>query len=147
MNLLGLTNKWDLRFVEMAQLVSTWSKDPEAQVGAVIVSPTKRQFSLGFNGFVSGARDDYRHMEADEKNRHTVHAELNAILNARSSVEGWTLYATKFPCHECAKAVIQAGVARVVCLEPDNGKWAGTQDEADVELQEAAVEVSIYQYG
>jgi dCMP deaminase len=144
MSILYLEDKWDVRFTKMAILVSTWSKDPDARVGAVIVSPSTKQLSTGYNGYVAGAADNYEGVDVTRKNQHTVHAELNAILNARANVEGWTLYVTKFPCQECAKAIIQAGVTRVVTRPPGQGKWSGTQDRAEKELLAAGVEIQAY---
>jgi dCMP deaminase len=143
MSIIELDNKWDVRFTKMAILVSTWSKDPDAQVGAVIVSPSTKQLSTGYNGYVAGAVDVYDD-DVTMKNQRTVHAELNAILNARANVEGWTLYVTKFPCQECAKAIIQAGVTRLVTRPPGIGKWSDTQGQAENELQAAGVEIQAY---
>jgi len=142
----GIDNKWDERFSDMADLVATWSKDPDSKVGAVIVSPSKRQFSMGYNGFISGADDCYS-METWQKLEQTVHAELNALLNVRGSVEAWTLYSTKFPCIECAKALIQAGVGRVVSPWPEGGdsKWAESQRSAHCMMVDAGLTVVGYE--
>ncbi len=143
----GLSSTWDLRFVAMAYLIATWSKDPDAQVGAVIVSPSTRQFTAGYNGFVAGDDDHYMGISMQTKLDRTVHAEMNAVLNARRSVEGWTLYSTKFPCLACANAMIQAGVARVVAKIPDAGKWTDTQKQAGGTLTGMDVAVLTYSEG
>lgn len=106
--------KWDHRFMRMATEAATWSKDPDAKVGVFLVAPDRRQFSCGYNGFPAGVQDDYLGLSNAEKNELTVHAERNAILNARRDVSGWTLYTTKPPCFECCKDILQAGIARVV---------------------------------
>lgn len=137
--------KWDLRFFSMAETVAEWSKDPTTKVGTVIVSPSRRQFSVGYNGFVSGAIDDYEGLGPHAKNELSVHAELNAILNARSSVEGWTMYTTKFPCQECAKAIIQAGVKAVVTGPLElNSKWYDSQKAAQNMFIRANVRFRLY---
>jgi dCMP deaminase len=59
----------------------------------------------------------------DTKYPFVCHAELNAILNCNTDLHGCTLYVTLFPCNECAKAIIQSGIRRVVYLE---NKYAGT---------------------
>jgi len=111
-------SKWDRRFFDLARTASTWSKDPKAKVGACIVSPDRRMITLGYNGYIAGM--DY----ADDKNTMTVHAELNAILNARRDLTGWTLYVTKPPCVDCAKAIVQAGIREVITKSPKNkSKW------------------------
>lgn len=119
---------WDGRFIELAQHVASWSKDPKCKVGAVLVSPDKHQIVPGYNGFPRGVKDyDTRLEDKYTKNTLTVHAELNAILNARQSVAGWTLYCTKAICADCAKAIIQAGITKVVSpATPDSSSWAAS---------------------
>ena len=79
------TDKWDSRFMEMAELVSTWSKDPSTQIGVVIVDPLRRIVSTGYNGFPRGLSDaPERYEERSVKYAHIVHGELNAILSADS---------------------------------------------------------------
>ena len=92
-----MTN-WDQRFLEMARLAATWSKDPSSKVGAVITDG-KRIVSLGFNGFPAGIDDDpsiYGHRE--RKYRRVLHAEQNAISFAKRDLTGCTIYITHPPC-------------------------------------------------
>ena len=119
-------------YMAMAKLISKRSKDPNTQVGAVIVSSDDRILSVGYNGFPNGCSDDEfpwarsAKREYDTKYPYVVHAELNAILNFRGdnkAFEGSTLYVTLFPCHECAKAIIQSGITRLVYLD---NKYADT---------------------
>lgn len=121
-------------YMAMAKLISKRSKDPNTQVGAVIVSSDDRILSVGYNGFPNGCSDNKfpwareAESEYDTKYPYVVHAELNAILNFRGdnkAFEGSTLYVTLFPCHECAKAIIQSGISRVVYLD---NKYSGTMD-------------------
>lgn len=112
---MAITTKWEERFLEMATLVSTWSKDPSTKVGAVIVRKNRTVCSVGYNGFPRGVIDsENRYNDRDTKLRLVVHAEANAILNAGEPVTGMTLYCTFFPCCECAKLIIQSGIAVVV---------------------------------
>ena len=135
--------KWDERFYALATLVSTWSKDPDCVVGAVLVSPDRRRLAVGYNGFVTGASDDYEGTLYITKLRRTVHAELNAVLNARADLTGWTMYSTKYPCSDCAKAIIQSGVVRVCCPRRDSdSQWMDSQLHAASMLLEARVEVT-----
>ena len=84
--------KWDQRFLELAELVSTWSKDPSTKVGAVIVDDS-RIVSIVYNGFAKGMPDVAEHYEnRDEKYSRIVHAEINAIVLAGAHVKGMTLY-------------------------------------------------------
>lgn len=111
---------WDEYFMGVALLAARRSKDPNTQVGACIVDKSKRILSTGYNGFPAGCSDDLFPWERDgddTKYRYVVHAELNAILNARGkNLEGSRLYVDLFPCNECAKAIIQSGVSEVIYL-------------------------------
>lgn len=111
-------DKWTQRFMSLAEEAASWSKDPDCQVGAVIVSPDKRLFTFGYNGFPAGVYDGYTMMEKEKKLELTVHAEVNAIINARRDLTGWSMYCTKAPCMDCAKAMIQAGIAHFYCPAP-----------------------------
>lgn len=111
--------KWDEYFMGLAHLSAMRSKDPNTKVGACIVDNQNRVVSIGYNGFPRGCDDkiypwgregDY----LNTKYPFVVHAELNAILNAPRSVAGCDLYVSLFPCNECAKAIIQAGIKRVI---------------------------------
>lgn len=113
---------WEEYFMGVALLAAERSKDPNTQVGACIVDEQNRILSTGYNGFPHGCSDDDFPWNRDEskgdtKYQFVVHAELNAILNARGkSLAGSTLYVGLFPCNECAKAIIQAGVSEVIYL-------------------------------
>ncbi|MBP3736927.1 MAG: dCMP deaminase family protein [Lachnospiraceae bacterium] len=117
---------WDEYFMGVAMLAGKRSKDPNTQVGSCIVSPEHKILSIGYNGFPSGVSDDdfpweREGDELDTKYPYVTHSELNAILNYRGNLEGATIYVSLFPCNECAKAIIQAGIRRVVY---DSDKYA-----------------------
>ncbi len=111
---------WDEYFMGVAMLSGMRSKDPNTQVGACIVSEENKILSMGYNGFPKGCSDDEfpwsREGEPlENKYFYTTHSELNAILNYRGgSLEGAKMYVTLFPCNECAKAIIQAGIKTIV---------------------------------
>ena len=114
---------WDEYFMGIAFLSAKRSKDPNTQVGACIVSQDNKILSMGYNGFPNGCSDEdfpWNRESADpydNKYFYTTHSELNAILNYRGgSLEGSKLYVTLFPCNECAKALIQSGIRKVVYL-------------------------------
>ena len=111
--------KWDRRFIALAGHVAQWSKDPSTKVGAVLVRPVDMTvISMGFNGFPRGVNDlEERYSNRPLKYKLVVHAELNAILTAKEPLTGAHLYVTLSPCNECAKAIIQSGIARVVYKE------------------------------
>ena len=115
---------WDEYFMGVAYLSSMRSKDPNTQVGACIVSQDNKILSMGYNGLPKGCSDDefpwVREGEDPLKTKYvyTVHSELNAILNYRGgSLEGSKIYVTLFPCNECAKAIIQAGIKTIIYKE------------------------------
>ena len=133
---------WDERFMRLAIEARSWVKGPDLGVGACVVSPDRRGFSLGYSGLPRGMTDtDERIGEADFKDYHLVHAELNAILNASQSVVGWTMYATTCPCAHCSIAIIQAGIVRVVSPGPIDGRWKRHHLEGREALRECGVEV------
>ena len=133
---------WDDYFMGVSILASERSKDPSTRVGACIVSDDNRILSTGYNGFPHGCSDDdfpwNRNADLGEtKYNFVVHAELNAILNAGGkSLVGSRIFVSLFPCHECAKAIIQAGVREVVYL---SDKYNGTEsDNASKRMLNAA---------
>lgn len=140
---------WDEYFMGVAMLSAMRSKDPNTQVGACIVSEEHKILSMGYNGFPIGCSDDefpwVREGEPyDNKYFYTTHSELNAILNYRGgSLEGSRMYVTLFPCNECAKAIIQAGIRTVVYA--DNKYAASPSVRASQRMFDAAG-VRYYQY-
>lgn len=114
---------WAEYFMGIAMLSAERSKDPGTQVGACIVNDEHKILSMGYNGMPIGCEDDSMpwHREGedalDNKYMYVCHAELNAILNsAGGNLRGAQIYTTLFPCNECAKAIIQSGIAEVVYL-------------------------------
>ena len=118
---------WDEYFMGIAMLSAMRSKDPNTQVGACIVSENNRILSMGYNGLPNGLPDGefpWNRDGEDNKYFYTTHSELNAILNYRGgSLEGSKLYVTLFPCNECTKAIIQAGIRTVIYADD---KYADT---------------------
>lgn len=109
------TTDWHERFLGLAKEIASWSKDPSTQFGAVIVDPKGRIVSMGYNGFPQRVRDDERLHNREEKYEIIIHAEINALIFAKQSVEGCTLYTWPFmPCSRCAAIFIQAGIEKVV---------------------------------
>jgi dCMP deaminase len=111
-----INDKWDRRFLELAQHVSSWSKDPSTQVGCVIANDQKKVIAIGYNGFPKGIADTPERLNHREtKYKYVVHAEPNAFANANGSVAGCTIYVFPFaPCAECMKLIIINGIKRVV---------------------------------
>ena len=114
---------WNKKFIEIADILSGWSKDKSRGVGAVIADDNQRVIAVGYNGFPRGANDDLpeRH-ERPAKYLWTEHAERNAIYSAASHgsrTSGCTIYLRWYPCCDCARAIIQSGIKKVVCDKPD----------------------------
>ena len=112
---------WDEYFMGIAILSSERSKDPSTRVGACIVNDENKILSMGYNGAPIGFSDDEMPWEREgetlkTKYPYVCHSELNAILNCPTSVKGAKVYVTLFPCNECAKAIIQAGIKEVIYL-------------------------------
>lgn len=143
--ILILLNKWDTRYLELAERVASWSKDPSRQIGAVAVGSKGQVLAQGFNGFPRGIVDTAdRYNNREIKYKYVVHAEMNVIYNATYngvSLDGSTLYVSGLPvCSDCAKGIIQVGISRVVMKEqniPQHwaeswGMTAGMFDEANI---------------
>lgn len=136
---------WDTRFLDLAEHISKWSKDPSTKVGAVIVDSQRRIVSTGYNGFSVGVMDSYdRLTDRDTKYEMIIHAEANAILFAHQRMNGMTLYTTPFqPCSRCASLIIQSGISRVISYEIEESKnrWVDSFKLAKELFDEAGVEL------
>ena len=142
-----MSKKWDDRYLQLAREVSTWSKDPSTQCGALLIGDSGQVLSQGYNGFPRGMDDDPKlYNERDIKYTRIVHAEMNAIYNASRSgisLKGSTAYVHGLPCcHECAKALIQVGVKRVVMGKANNIRWNDSCGDAMDFFKEAGVEIT-----
>lgn len=122
---------WDEYFMGVAILSGHRSKDPNTQVGACIVNPENRIVGVGYNGFPVGCSDESFPWEKEgdfleTKYPYVCHAELNAILNSIKTTKNCTIYVGLFPCHECAKSIIQSGIREIVYL---SDKYSGTDSD------------------
>lgn len=142
-------SQWDRRFLGMAEMVASWSKDPSTKCGAVIVRPDKTVASVGFNGFPKGCDDDEAiYADRELKYSRVVHAEVNAVLHAREPLHGYTIY-TWPPgwgpsCDRCTTCIIQSGLSKVVHVRDSSEFAARWKDASERGLQmyrEAGVEV------
>jgi dCMP deaminase len=119
---------WDKRFLNIAKEVSAWSKDPDAKVGAVIVSESRRILSIGYNGLPAAMPDTDEYLNSDNKLDYMIHAEMNSIYNAGLagvSLKNSTIYVYgRQVCHECMKGLIQAGISNIVTYSTESSqKW------------------------
>ena len=143
-----MDRKWDYRFLELAWVISRWSKDPSTKVGAVITDQKHRVVSMGFNGFARGLNDTVSDMTRERKLLRTIHAEENALLFAHRSVESCTAYVTHIPCAKCCAKLIQAGITRIVVAvqEPQFlERWKDDIKETVQMVSESGVQLDILQ--
>ena len=145
-------SKWDVRFLRLALEISTWSKDRSTQVGAVIVGEDRSPGPYGYNGFPRFIDDEKeeRHIRPS-KYEWTEHAERNAIYNAARmgvALKGSTMYVTHVPCADCARAIIQVGITRVVtiasCMEGGFlERWSEAAEVTREMLAEANIPIDL----
>lgn len=140
------TFKWDKRFLQLAKFVSQWSKDPSTQTGAVITDSEGRVISVGYNGMPIGVKDtEERYHNRELKYKMIVHCERNALLFAKSPVQGATLYTYPFmSCAVCAGMAIQAGIKRCVAPKNDNPRWQADFALTQQMFEEAAIQLVLY---
>lgn len=113
--------KWHRRYMDLAKLVATWSKDPSTKTGAVLVRPDNTIASVGYNGFPMGMDDDpLYYNDRPTKYDRVIHCEVNAVLMCRDPLPltGYTLYTTGPSCSRCAVHMIQSGIRRFVFEKP-----------------------------
>ena len=138
---------WGDRYTCLAKEISTWSKDPSTQVGAVVIGNNGEVLSQGYNGFPRGIKDTAARLkDRERKYKLVVHAEMNAIYNAGLngvSLKGSTIYVYGCPiCNECAKGIIQVGIKKVVAMRPpsvDLDRWDESIKDAKAMFKECEV--------
>ena len=136
--------------MKLAQEVSTWSKDPSTQTGAVLVSPDKTDIIVGFNGFAKRMKDDPElYANREVKYSRIIHCEVNAVILAKRPVDGYTLYTYPFlSCDRCAVTMVQAGIVRAVAPKPtpeQSVRWEAAFVKTRAYFAEAGVEVVEYE--
>jgi dCMP deaminase len=142
---------WWPRYLGIARQVSTWSKDPSTQVGAIAVGTKGQILAQGYNGYPRGM-DDSDYDNREEKYKKIVHAEMNCIYNASwngVSLDGADLFVYGLPvCHECAKAIIQVGIKRVISPWMQNlpKKWDDSFELTNKFFKEAGVKYELVKY-
>jgi len=143
---------WDELFMTMAYLVAMKSKDDRTRIGAVIVGPDREVRSTGYNGLPRGCKDDVDDRQTKPmKYFYFEHAERNAIYNAARmglSVKGCTMYVMGMPCADCARAIIQSGITRVVYHKGWNDenlpKWKESAMHSQAMFDESLVHVQAW---
>ena len=145
--LVKMGSKWDVRFLELANHISSWSKDPSTKVGCIIVGADREIRSTGFNGFPRGIDDsEERLTDREEKYPLICHAEENAIMHAARvgvSLKDCTAYVTWPPCTRCARSLIQAGIVEVVYAGTSNipERWLEDFTRSTNMMKEAGIKL------
>lgn len=139
---------WDEYYLILATIAARKSKDPSTKVGAVLVRPDNSVVATGYNGFPRGVADTPERLnDRNTKYSLVVHAEMNAILSARESLQGYTLYGTFMPCDRCFVHVIQAGIKRVVFMkatDEQNARWGDAFNRVRALADEVGIELVEY---
>lgn len=138
------------KYMGIAHAIAKLSKDTSTQVGAVIIGASQEVRSMGYNGAPRGCSADEggRGTERPEKYFWFSHAEANAITNAArvgTPLDGSTVVVTHFPCMDCARLIVQAGVRKVITYHPDPTfleRWADHVGRAQALFSECGVEVT-----
>lgn len=113
---------WNEYFMDLAQMVAERSTCDRAYVGCVLVNKEHRIIATGYNGSIAGNPhcDEVGHTMRDGHCIATIHAEMNALLYCAKTgiaVDGSLCYVTHFPCLQCTKALIQAGISTIYYRE------------------------------
>ena len=141
---------WDRKFIKLSKHISDWSKDKNKKVGAVIVDSDNIVLSMGYNGIPRGCDDtDESRYERPIKYLFTEHAERNAIYHAARhgvSLKDCKLYVTLFPCADCARAMIQSGITKLIAPEPnlDHEVWGEHFKAAIQMMEEANIKITLF---
>lgn len=142
-----MNEKWDRRFLELADHVSEWSKDPSTKVGCVIVRPDKTIASVGYNGFPRNVDDcEERYNDRELKYLMVKHAEENAADFAKESLTGYTAYVTHHPCSNCTGTLIQKGISCIVTRKPSDAfaeRFKKSFEASKIMIEEANIKLII----
>jgi len=140
-------NKWDKRFIKLAEHISFWSKDPSTKCGSVIVDNDNRIVSVGFNGYPKGVPDDDLD-DRTNKYAKVIHGEVNSILFSKCDIKGYTMYVWPMPpCSHCASVIIQSGISRVVtkrATEEQNERWGDLIKITEDMFKKASVKLEYF---
>lgn len=144
---------WEQYYFNLVKVIAEKSKDPNTKVGCLIVDPTShRILATGYNGFPAGIPETIERWTRPVKYDYVVHAEANAIASAARfgiQLQGSTIFVSLFPCIECTKLIVSAGIKEVIaCSKPigdiKDRSWVTHIATAETILEEAGIKTSIY---
>ena len=132
---------WNKLWMDMALLVAQRSKDEQTQVGAVAVSPDNKNIHIAYNGFPIKIKDTEERWIKPTKYSYVLHCETNLILNAKESLDSWSVFITIPPCPECTKLLIQSGIKRIVYHHEHQNNTKFDYSFSKELLKEAGIEI------
>lgn len=150
----AMSHSWDRYFMSMVYLVAMKSKDPSTKIGAVVVGPGHEIRSTGYNGPPRGVDDEVpERLIAPRKYFYFEHAERNACYSATRSgisLEGCTMYTHGTPCADCARAIIQVGINKIVVHKyfeegENRPQWSESLECSRQMLAEAGIAIETYE--
>lgn len=142
-----MIDKWDWRYMKIAQEIATWSKDVDTGVGSVIVNKHNSIVGVGFNGVPRGVKDKPERLKRPDKYLYMAHSECNNLDNCHlngAAVEGGTMYCTMFPCNNCAIRIIQNKIARLVTPAPIMSRINSHYDISLQMFKEVGLKIDYY---
>lgn len=142
----------ELKFLKLAKIqADLFSKDPRTKVGCIIIAPNSLQIlSCGYNGLPRNIAENItERWKYPLKAYYCEHAERNCLYNAcRSGVklENGIAIVSLYPCHDCARGLIQSGIKTIVTFEPDfeDERWGESFKISKLLFNEATINVKLY---
>lgn len=146
MSMTDFNDDWNIRFLGLAEHISTWSKDPSTKVGAIITDNEKRVISMGYNGLPQSIEDSDEILNDREKKYNVIlHAEENAILFSKTNLSGYHIFTHPLaPCSRCTAKIIQTGIKYVVSTYSNNPRWLANLEFSAKLLYEAGISYKVY---
>ncbi len=115
-----LTPDRDSKYMGLAWIIASFSKDPSTQHGSIIVDENNIPLGSGYNGPPADIDDEHCfNWVRPEKYKYILHAEDNAMEHSHGKVEGSTIYVTGLPCSNCMIRIVRKKIYRVVYMDRD----------------------------
>lgn len=122
----------DAKYLGLAWMIAGFSKDPDTQVGALIVDPEENvPLGWGYNGPPSTTKDNEVNWARPHKYDWIFHAEENAIFHSQKSVKGTHLYLTHIPCKKCMLTIAKHKISKVIFSNPTINEGSSLSKNSD----------------
>lgn len=138
-----MTN-WQQRLSLLSQYARSTSPDPKCPVAAALYTPHGTFMHADCNRLPHGLTGTQAQwLDIEWKLRNVLHAEQACLHSYLHDVRGWTMLVTKHPCHDCAKHLIQRGIARLICPPyRQQSKWVESHEWAREMMREAGIKIT-----